>query len=51
MKHRKVRNRLKSDKGKQILRNRSTHSEGVFGILKEDYDFDCLSRREIPVSE
>lgn len=41
----KVRNLLSSDDGKQIMRNRSIQSEGAFGILKEDYGFDCLSRR------
>lgn len=41
----KVRNLLSSDEGKQIMRNRSIQSEGAFGILKEDYGFDCLSRR------
>lgn len=41
----KVRNLLGSKEGKKILRNRSVQSEGAFGILKEDYGFDCLSRR------
>lgn len=41
----KVRNLLSSEDGKQIMRNRSIQSEGAFGILKEDYGFDCLSRR------
>lgn len=41
----KVRNILSSDEGKQIMTNRSIQSEGAFGILKEDYGFDCLSRR------
>lgn len=27
------------------MKNRSIQSEGAFGILKEDYGFDCLGRR------
>lgn len=41
----KVRALLSSDDGKIIMKNRSIQSEGAFGILKEDYGFDCLSRR------
>lgn len=41
----KVRKLLKSEEGKQIMRNRSIQSEGAFGVLKEDYGFDRLSRR------
>ncbi len=36
----KVRKLLKSEEGKQIMRNRSIQSEGAFGVLKEDYGFD-----------
>lgn len=41
----KVRALLSSDDGKHFMKNRSIQSEGAFGILKEDYSFDCLSRR------
>lgn len=41
----KVRNLLLSEQGIEIMKNRSIQSEGAFGILKEDYGFDCLSRR------
>lgn len=41
----KVRKLLSTEEGKQVMRNRSIQSEGAFGILKEDYGFDCLSRR------
>ena len=41
----KVRSNLSTEEGKEAMKNRSIQSEGAFGILKEDYDFDCLSRR------
>lgn len=41
----KVRNLLSSEQGIEIMKNRSIQSEGAFGILKEDYGFDRLSRR------
>lgn len=41
----KVRKLFDSDEGKQIMSNRSSQSEGAFGILKEDYKFNRLSRR------
>lgn len=41
----KARRILRSDEGKEVMKKRSIQSEGAFGILKEDYGFDCLSRR------
>lgn len=41
----KVKSILTSEEGKRIMTERSIQSEGAFGILKEDYKFDCLSRR------
>lgn len=40
-----VRTLLSSEEGKEALRNRSIQAEGAFGVLKENYGFDRLSRR------
>lgn len=37
--------RLLSEEGKELRRQRSIQTEGAFGVLKEDYDFDRLWRR------
>lgn len=40
-----VKHNLKSDEGKEMMKERSIYAEGTFGIIKEDYHYDKLRRR------
>lgn len=43
--YRDAREKLSSDKGKQLRKDRSTMAEGVFGQIKEDYNYVRIRRR------
>ena len=43
--HKEVKERVESDEGKKVLRERRIYSEGAFGILKEDFKYTKLRRR------